>query len=533
MRQDENGFYSTTVPAPAGAKYRFEIDNDMTVPDPASRLQSGDVHDDSIIAHTSYIWQNPDWHGRPWEETVLYELHPGTLGGFNGIAAQLPRLAALGITAIELMPIADFPGARNWGYDGVLIYAPDTAYGTPDELRQMIDTAHGLGMQVFLDVVYNHFGPDGNYLHVYASSFFEPDTHTPWGRAIDFGKPEVRQFFIQNALYWLHEIRFDGLRFDAVHAIGDAGFLLDMAAQIRAAVPPGRHVHLVLENEENDASLLNTRTEAEKYTAQWCDDWHHCLHVLLTGESEGYYEDFKNPIEKLAICLTEGFAYQGEPSAHADGQPRGTPSGDLPSTDFVICLQNHDQVGNRAFGERLQQLAHPAALRAATVLLLLMPQIPMIFMGEEWGESRPFLFFTDHHAELGRLVTEGRRQEFAKFEAFQNAQTRELIPDPNAVGTFEASLPEPVENEWTALFRHCLALRHEHIIPRLKHTVSLGAITLSDHAVRAAWCMGDGAVLTIAINLGDAPAVCVPGPGDVLYGDAALTPRTTCVWLAA
>ncbi|HEY1856321.1 alpha-amylase family glycosyl hydrolase, partial [Acidocella sp.] len=349
-----------------------------------------------LVTDLNFRWRHADWRGLPWAETVIYELHVGAYGGFDGVTAQLPRLAALGVTAIELMPIADFPGRHNWGYDGVLPYAPAAAYGSPEALHTLIDTAHGLGLQVFLDVVYNHFGPDGNYLNVYAKSFFRADQQTLWGQAIDFRHPEVRDFFIGNALYWLRDYRFDGLRFDAVHAIGDSPFLLEMAETIRAALPD-RHIHLILENEDNDPDLLHVAVEEQKFDAQWSDDWHHCAHVLLTREGEGYYEDFQSPAQQMARCLAEGFAYQGDPAPHHGGEPRGRPSTHLPSTAFVICLQNHDQIGNRAFGERLRQLAHPAALRAAIALLLFTPQIPMIFMGEEFGETRPFLYFTDHH----------------------------------------------------------------------------------------------------------------------------------------
>jgi maltooligosyltrehalose trehalohydrolase len=534
MARGDDDVFSATLPVGAGAKYQYRIDHDMLVPDPASRAQAGDAHDASLVIDSGYDWKYPDWAGRPWHEAVVYELHPGVCGGFPGIAAQLPRLAALGVTAVELMPIADFPGGRNWGYDGVLPYAPDAAYGTPDELRAMIDAAHGLGVQVILDVVYNHFGPDGNYLNVYAKSFFRADKHTPWGNAIDFRRAGVRQFFIGNALYWLNEYRFDGLRFDAVHAIEDGAFLRDLAREIRAATA-GRHVHLILENENNDAALLDG-----VFDAQWTDDWHHCAHVLLTGEDEGYYGDFLKPAEQLARCLAEGFAYQGELSAHAQGAARGSPSGHLAPTSFVICLQNHDQTGNRAMGERLAALAHPAALKAAAALLLLTPQIPMLFMGEEWGSKTPFLFFTDHHDELGRLVTEGRRKEFAHFKAFTHEEIREKIPDPNAAGTFAASVvvppvaPTADEAGWLDLYKACLDLRHRRIVPLMTDVSSLGAMALSDKAVRAAWLLGDK-VLTMATNFGDAPVPCEAGAGEMIFGagfaSEMLPGFTTCAWM--
>ncbi|MDB5842246.1 MAG: treZ, partial [Herminiimonas sp.] len=343
-----DGWYQAEVRCGAGTRYKYRVcaqdGSELAVPDPASRAQDGDVHDASIVVDPqAYEWRNPSWSGRPWHETVLYELHAGAFGGFDGVAARLPELAALGITAVELMPIADFPGARNWGYDGVLPFAPDAAYGTPEQLKSLIDTAHELGMMVFLDVVYNHFGPDGNYLGAYAAPFFRDDINTPWGQAIDFRRREVRDFFTANALYWLQEYRFDGLRFDAVHAISEQDWLPEMAQRVRAAIDPRRHIHLVLEHDGNAASLLGATPEKGRlFDAQWNDDSHHVLHVMLTGEDGGYYEDYaQGASSRLARCLAEGFVYQGEPSPHRNGEPRGETSAHLPPTSFVMFLQNH------------------------------------------------------------------------------------------------------------------------------------------------------------------------------------------------
>ena len=544
MRREEDGTFDVIAQAPAGSTYRYRVAPDLAVPDPAARAQDGDVHDASVVVDpAAYDWRFSDWQGRPWHEVVLYELHAGAMGGFAGVAEQLPRLAKLGITAVELMPINAFPGERNWGYDGVLPYAPDSTYGTPDELKHLIDTAHGLDMMVMLDVVYNHFGPDGNYIGAYAPGFFREDVQTPWGAAIDFRKPQVRRYFIENALYWLMEYRFDGLRFDAVHAIGDKGFLQEMAAEIRATVEPGRHVHLVLENEENTSSLLRTAPDAPGYDAQWSDDAHNSLHVLLTGETEAYYASFTDGARLLARCLGEGFAYQGDPFPLHDNKPRGEPSAGLPPTDFVMFLQNHDQIGNRAFGERLTRLADPDALRAATLLLLLSPQIPMIFMGDEWGSRQPFLFFTGHHDELADLVREGRRKEFARFAAFADAKKRETIPDPNAPDTFRTSIPDPAEAakpehaSWQNFYLDQLRLRRRQIVPRLPGTTSLGAQVLGDKAVRAAWRLGDGAVLTIACNFGTVAVACDAGGGNVLvstgegWSGGTLSGRSALAWL--
>ena len=503
-----NGWFETEARCGAGARYQYRVGPDLAVPDPAARAQADGVHGPSVVVDpAAYDWRASEWIGRPWEDAVIYELHPGLLGGFAGVVEQLPALQALGITAIELMPVAEFPGDRSWGYDGVLPYAPEAAYGGPDALKALIDTAHGLGLCVILDVVYNHFGPDGNYLGLFAPDFFRHDRQTPWGDAIDFRRPQVRRFFIENALYWLNEFRFDGLRFDAAHAIKDATFLDEMAAEIRGAAEPERHVWLVLENGDNQASHLT-----RGFDAQWNDDVHHSLHVLLTDERGGYYEDFDAaPAEQLARALREGFAYQGEPSKHAGGEARGEPSGHLPPTAFVDCLQNHDQTGNRAMGERLTALVDPAALRAAVSLLLLSPHIPLIFMGEEVGSRTPFFYFTDHGPELAEAVKEGRRKEFAGFPEFADPANREDIPDPNVLETFEASRPTPgpEADEWRALFRDLLALRRDLITPGLRGAKALDALTLADKAVIGRWRLGDGGLLTLAANLGT-DAVALP-----------------------
>jgi len=500
LAAQQDGWFSATLPRGAGTRYRYIIDGDVRVPDPASQSQAGDVHGASVVVdHGAYRWQQVQWRGRPWHETVLYEIHVGLYGGYVGVEAQLEDLRDLGITAIELMPLGEFPGTRNWGYDGTLPFAPESSYGTPDELKHLIDRAHSLGLMVFVDVVYNHFGPDGNYLGHYAKGFFRDDIKTPWGPAIDFRRREVRDFFCENALMWMHDYRVDGLRFDAVHAITEKDFLAELAARVHTSIEPGRHVHLVLENENNDAGLLTSG-----FDAQWNDDAHNALHVLLTGEHEGYYADFsRRPIERLARCLSEGFAFQGETDRR--GHQRGEPSAHLPPTSFVMFLQNHDQIGNRALGERLIALADAQALRAATVLLLLSPMVPLLFMGEEFGARQPFLFFTDHNEELAAKVRDGRRNEFAEFTHFADEETRAGIPDPNAANTFEQSriaLPAP-ECAWQDLYRHLLQLRHEYIVPRLPGTRSMGVRVMSDSALSARWRLGDGSVLRIDLNFGN------------------------------
>ncbi len=494
-----DGWHSLTLPAKAGTRYQYVMPDGLHFADPASRMQDTDVHGPSVVVDPcEFVWQNEDWKGRPWHECVLYELHPGLMGGFRGIQDHLPELQRLGVTAIELMPISDFPGRHNWGYDGVLPYAPDRAYGTPDQLKSLIDTAHGLGIAVFLDVVYNHFGPDGAYIHVFARKFFREDLHTPWGAAIDFRRVEVRDYFIQNTIYWLKEYRFDGLRFDAIGAILDETFLVDLTRIARGQIEPGRHIALVAEDEHNRSHLLGG---APRFDAQWADDFHHCMHVLLTRESEGYYDGFQDATNQLRRVLAEGFAYQGEiPPGGVKG--RGSPSGGLPSTAFVTFLQNHDQTGNRAMGDRLSVLAAPDAIRAATALLLLTPFVPMLFMGEEFASTTPFLFFTDFHDELADAVRTGRRNEFRGFSGFKDEVKLARIPDPNAPSTFAASAPEPTDPAQFDWMRNVISLRRKHIVDGIPNCRSGGAEVLAPGAVRAEWQLGDGNRLMIALNLG-------------------------------
>ena len=517
MTRHDGGWFATEADCGAGTRYRYILEDGTKVPDPAARAQAGDVHGDSVVVDpASYRWRQTDWRGRPWREAVIYELHAGLLGGFNGVARELPRLADIGFTAVELMPIAEFPGARNWGYDGVLPYAPESSYGSPDELKALIDAAHQHRLMIFLDVVYNHFGPDGNYLHLYAPQMFRDDLATPWGPALDFRCKEVRRFFVENALYWLIEYRFDGLRFDAVHAICDPTWLDEMAAEVRRTIEPGRHVHLVLENDNNTARHLTG-----DFDAQWNDDGHHVLHVLLTGEHEGYYADYADaPAARLARCLKEGFIYQGEPSAYRDGVKRGTPSAALPPTAFVLFLQNHDQVGNRAFGERLTALARAQALEAAIALQLLCPQIPLVFMGEDQASSSPFLFFTGHNPELARAVREGRRREFARFAQFSDPQQLKRIPDPNAPETFERSrsVPHSADAEKRqSFYRRLLTLRRNEIVPRLDGARALDAQAVGPAAVLARWRLGDGAILVLASNLAGEAVAIPPQPHRLLF----------------
>lgn len=520
MRRSAEGWFEVTAAVPDHTRYRYRLSDGLMVPDPASKGQAPDVHDASVIQTAAFQWKYPDWRGRPWTEVVLYEVHVGVAGGFRGVREDLPRLKELGVTAIELMPVNDFPGKRNWGYDGVLPYAPDSAYGTSDELKELVDTAHGQGLMMFLDVVYNHFGPDGNYLGSYAPQFFRDDVKTPWGPAIDFRRREVRDYFTCNVLMWLTEFRFDGLRFDAVHAIQEQDWVEEMATAVRATIDPDREVHLVLEHHNAASHLLKA------VDAQWNDDGHNVLHVLLTGEDGGYYGDYANePAAKLARVLAEGWVYQGEQSAYLKA-PRGEPSAELPPYAHVLFLQNHDQIGNRAFGERLTSLTPANALEAAITLQLLCPQIPLLFMGEEVAARTPFLFFTDHHDELADAVREGRRQEFAGFAEFADPEKREQIPDPNAVETFTACVPRAESVDRFALYQRLIELRMKELVPRLPGTKSLGAEVIGPKAVVARWRLGDGSRLTIVTNLGTDAVSYEPPAGRLLFTTGQTNPMT-------
>ncbi len=473
--------------ASPGSRYQFVIDGGLHVPDPASRFQPEDVHGPSeVVDPAAFEWKDEGWNGRPWEEAAIYELHIGAFSGsgdFAGVEKKLDYLAGLGITAVEIMPVADFYGKRNWGYDGVLPYCPDSSYGRPQDLKRLVETAHQKNLMVLLDVVYNHFGPEGNYLRAYAPQFFTDRHCTPWGEAINFdgeSSRTVRDFFIHNALYWLEEFHFDGLRFDAVHAIKDDSnpdILTELATTVRETLGPERKIHLVLENGDNSSHYLrrNERDRIDLYDAQWNDDIHHVCHILASGETDGYYSDYtENTIQLLGESLTEGFIFQGQISPYHHNLPRGEPSRDLPPTSFVSFLQNHDQVGNRAFGERILRYAKPEAVRAIMAILLLAPEPPLLFMGEEFAAGTPFLFFCDFEAGLAKAVTDGRRAEFARFAQFRDPAIRARIPDPNAEETFLASkldwdsFSEAPHREWFDFYSHLLGLRQKAVVPLMR-----------------------------------------------------------------
>ena len=518
-RQSEGWFELITADAKAGSRYRYRIDGATEVPDPASRSNPDDIHGPSeVIDPTAFAWPDSPWRGRPWHEAVIYELHVGTFspeGTFAGAQQKLDHLVELGVTVIELMPIADFPGRRGWGYDGVLLFAPESAYGTAEELKAFIAAAHQRGLAVMLDVVYNHFGPEGNYLHLYAPQFFTERHHTPWGAAINFDSRHsraVREFYIHNTLYWLEEYHFDGLRFDAVHAIVDdsePNILTDIAHAVRNGPGRDREIFLVLENGTNQARFLGPAGAAQTFDGQWNDDLHHCLHVILTGEKDGYYEDYaENPHAMLCRCLAEGFGYQGQMSAH-QGSARGEPSAQLPPTAFVNFLQNHDQIGNRACGERIAAVVHSAeALRAAYAILLLAPSPPMLFMGEEWQAPQPFPYFCDFEPELANKVREGRKREFARFEKFNDRAGVAALPDPTSVETFRSA-----HLDWSVLeqrhhadlfdqFQRLLVTRQADIVPLIGKIRGGTCIKLeASGAFAVDWGLEDGSILHLLANL--------------------------------
>jgi len=547
-------FELITRHARAGSRYRFQIDGDAKVPDPASRFQPDDVHGASeVVDPRSFDWSDDAWRGRPWEEAVIYELHVGAFtpeGTFRGVEARLDYLHEFGVTAVELMPIADFPGRRNWGYDGVLPYAPDSSYGRPDDLKSLVQACHQEGLMIFLDVVYNHFGPEGNYLRAYAPQLFTNRHRTPWGEAINFDGPgsrTVRDFFIQNALYWLEEYHFDGLRLDAVHAIADESkpdVVTELAQIVRRESGKERSIHLILENVKNESHYLvrdqlrqNKGNRVQLCDAQWNDDIHHALHVMLTGESDGYYADFvERPVQKLCRCLAQGFAYQGEFSPYHNSR-RGEPSSELPSTAFVSFLQNHDQVGNRAFGERIGQLVAPAPLKNAMEILLLAPAPPMLFMGEEFAATSPFLFFCDFKGELAAAVTAGRRAEVDQFTKFGSASVKDQIPDPNAEQSYLNSkldwrdVTKQPRAGWLQFYRDLLSIRKREVVPHLRNTCKARADCSDNKRTLAVdWAFANGPVLELRANLSsESQAIAETPCGRLLYCSSA---EATEVWKA-
>ncbi len=492
MERRADGWHLLRLQAAAGQAYAFERDGTI-LPDPASRRQEGGVQARSVLVDPAAARRDTGWTGRPWSEAALMEIHVGTFteaGTLRAAAARLPGLATLGLTGVSLMPLGQFAGDRGWGYDGVLPFAIHPAYGTPADFAAFVAAAHEAGLMVLVDVVYNHFGPEGNALATLCPDFFDDTLHTPWGAAIAHERPAVREFFLQNAEMWVADYGVDGLRLDAVHQIGregDTGFVEALGDRL-GALDTGREIHVVAEDERNLVSYVDA---GGVLRAQWNDDWHHAVHVLLTGESQSYYAPFAvDPFGDLATALRDGQVAQGQ-DRPPEGR-RGEPSGHLSPLHFVNANQTHDQIGNRALGERLIALTDPAAVRVVHAMLLLAPFVPMLFMGEEEGARAPFPFFTDFEGELAEAVRQGRRSEFPEF-----ADQREAIPDPNAWDTFAASRPyqhaADDASDWRALTRRLLALRQSRVVPLLRSGwLGSGVERPSDRALRASWAFGSG-----------------------------------------
>lgn len=529
MTPTGNGWFEVEVAGvKPGEEYQYVLADGKTVADPASRAQRDDVGGPSLVIDPArYAWQNTGWAGRAWEETVVYELHIGTFtpqGTFRAAIDKLPHLAGLGITMIEVLPLAQFGGRRGWGYDGVLLYAPHAAYGSPEDFKAFVDAAHGYGISVVLDIVLNHFGPEGNYLPLLSPDFFHPERTTPWGAAIAWDVDAVRRYIVEAPLYWLKEYNLDGLRFDAIDQIEDSQqphVLIEIAQRIRAEIPQ-RPIHLTTEDCRN-VIFLHPRDadgSAPLFTGEWNDDFHNAVHVFATGETHAYYQDFADQPEKgVARALTEGFIYQGQVSPQS-GEARGVDSRGQPPVTFVDFIQNHDQVGNRAQGERLISLAGADRSKVMLAMLLLSPHIPLLFMGEEYGETHPFLFFTDFHGDLARAVREGRAREFAGHAGHEG----ESVPDPNAEQTFIASRldwhkPETPEGQaWMALTRQLLTLRQQYIVPLLARAGghSGNAVKTAPGFLAVSWTFPQG-TLSMAVNIAATPQPLPDLPGETIF----------------
>jgi maltooligosyltrehalose trehalohydrolase len=546
MCRQTDGWFEIHVPgAGAGFRYRFVIDGKNTVPDPASRFQPEDVDGPSeVVDPSAFPWSDANWHGRPWEEAIIYEIHVGTFtaeGTFLAAMQRIDYLADLGVTAIQLMPIADFNGRWNWGYDGALMFAPDSTYGHPDDLRAFVDAAHQRGIMVFLDVVYNHFGPKGNHLNDY-SPIASPTHKTMWGPGLNFdgdGSATIRDLIISNARYWIAEFHVDGLRFDAVDTISDNRphhILAELVETVRAdAIAAERQVHLIAENPRNQTGWLRRAEDGtpRHFTAQWNDDLHHLLHTALTGESFRYYEDYVDRPDLLGRALAENLAYQGEVRPTV-GEAWGEPSQFLPPTAFVSFLQNHDHVGNRPHGERIGELAPVAAVRAAAALYLLSPQIPMIFMGEEWGAKQRFPFFSDIGDDLADSIRKGREDQAA------DSPTRiaEPLPDPMAEETFQASKIDWSDRlsadgaDMLGHYERLIRTRRQVVVPLLPRIGGdAGELERIGRAgIRVRWRMNDGSIYCLVANLSPDPIVGVTVEGSPVWLEGKLDSQGLGAW---
>lgn len=533
LRKSDDGVFVGAFPeVRVGDRYRYRVDGKGPFPDPASRFQPEGVHGPSeVVDPGAFRWSDQGWKGVGPDELVLYELHVGTFtreGTFLAAIDRLPTLRDLGVTAVELMPVADFSGSRSWGYDGVDLFAPSRCYGRPDDLRRLVDEAHRLGLAVFLDVVYNHFGPVGNYTGAFSPSYLSSTHQNAWGSSVNLdgeGSSMVREFFIENALHWVHEYHIDGLRLDATHALVDDSvqhFVAELTARVRRSTP-GRRILVIAEDHRNLATMIRpTWAGGWDLDGVWADDFHHQVRRLLAGDNEGYYRDYSGTIPDLVDTINLGWFYCGEHSVHLD-EPRGTDPVQVPPRRFVTCLQNHDQVGNRAFGERLHHQVDQAAYRAASALLLISPATPLLFMGQEWAATSPFLYFTDHDEDLGRLVTEGRRREFRHFMAFIDPEARERIPDPQSPSTFERSRLDwsEVGREPHAstlrLYRALLELRRAEPALRSDRRENFKAFPLGEETLLLLRADDRGGILLLIARLRGAGVVDLQGNPDLQF----------------
>jgi maltooligosyltrehalose trehalohydrolase len=519
MTASENGYWQTEArDIKHGCRYRYRIDGEKERPDPASHWQPDGVHGPSaVVDHNSFVWHDAAWQGLSREQAIIYELHTGAFspeGTFDGIIKHLAHLCTLGITAIEIMPVAQFPGVRNWGYDGVHPFAVQTSYGGVDGLKRLIDACHQAGIAVILDVVYNHLGPEGNYVWEYGPYFTRNKYRTPWGWAVNFddaGSDEVRAYFIANALYWLDTFHIDGLRLDAVHSIFDMSartFLKELAEAVGSyGRSSGIQRMVIAESDLNDPRIIRpTARGGMGLDAQWSDDLHHAMHTALTGERSGYYQDFTSGAQ-IAKALRTGYAYSGEYSAYRQRRHGAVPHG-VPANAFIVCSQNHDQIGNRMLGDRLISLAGADGARLAAAVVLLSPMVPMLFMGEEWGETNPFQYFVDHgDPALCEAVRIGRTKEFA---AFHHGET---VPDPTAPETYRASSlnwakPETqTGSQLLAYYHHLIELRKCHpvlSVPTFDRVST--ALDPGDSSVVRMIRERNAIVVFIAMNFGTASA---------------------------
>jgi malto-oligosyltrehalose trehalohydrolase len=519
MRTQGDGWYQLFVPiARASTRYRFVLPDGSRVPDPASRFQPLGVHGPSeVIDPTTFGWSDAAWHGRCWTEAVLYELHVGAFtpeGTFCAATAKLDHLTALGITGIELMCLCAFAGQRSWGYDGVLLFAPDSTYGHPDDLKAFVDAAHARGLTIILDVVYSHFGPEGNYLPKYFPQIFSLKHKTAWGAGLNFDGPGnnvVRELIIHNALYWLEEFHLDGLRLDASHALLDDSpyhILNELVERVRAGAGD-RRVHLILENEQTIGRLLTRSQDGSEtaYTAQWNHAIDHLLGMAMAGDCNATDNDARHETEELGKALAEGFIPRNLNCSPSEEELR------VPPPAFVSFIQTHDLVGNRVAGERIHALAPPEAVRAIGAIYLLLPQVPMLFMGEEWNATTPFPFFSDYGGDLAEAVRQGRRKQLAATGQHREMELNQA-PDPQAESTFLSAklnwneLVDPVRASQIDWYKRILAARRNRVTPLLSGLVQgCGRFKVIDPGrLVAEWELSDGARLFLAANLCHQPS---------------------------